>query len=897
MTVGGSPISSGLESVRKHPAVKVAGTRIAVALVVLLLTRSAKALDNPQQIFQVVLFYLVAVTLLVVIARTAIEQRRIRSVAILLDVLAISLLVSFTRGGESAWPLLYAFPIMSVSRYLGPKWSVAVALFASLGYGWANAFGPGRHFDPYAGAYITAMLTAVALTATKLARSRERVEARIGRTIDDIYRQLLDNHELPAVMHLILESAIKLTRSDMSAIAFVEGESMSDLFVVAGSSEAESSSRDAERILKTHYKDVLRSAPRALSLVNRPLMATFMGKRAVAEPPWAGRLIPLEIGGTPFGILGVFSRRSVHYKPDDLQKLSELTPLIAVARQSANLSHELKARAEESKARLRMLYQINGQLQTDQGLETLFQNVVELVSQRVGSEEAALFLPDDRELRLKKVAVAGPDAEITEKLRPLELYEEPASLTGIVFENKTPNLNNHIDPNEPHAADYSRELPSGLTRHHMGAPLLIGDEVLGVIRVLNKKAKRYDHKLLITDLDTSGFLEDDLELLTTIATYIASAIRNAMFIEKKQHFEDLVYKSPDPIIVIDGDGHIENLNKECENLLGLTEQRAIGMPVEKVYESPEHAREIGRALWAAKDHTIRAFAARVRDSDGSIIPIRLSANLLLDKNGRLVSSIGVFKDAREMIQGEETRTRGAKLAALGRLAQTTGHDIKHDIGAILNFVDVLEHGETDDATAQDMYMGIRAATTGAYNKLQNMLMTANPRPPDKQVASVRSVVDLFATSIAYRAQANRIDFVPLYSETDPLILADIEQMRQVFANLFGNSAYAINLARTERPSAGRISLAVAVDDDLVRLSWCDDGCGLADGSRTSMFTPFFTTKETGSGLGLFISRTIIENHGGTISIVSSDRKGTCFEILLPLFHDMPDLSSEELAAR
>lgn len=184
---------------------------------------------------------------------------------------------------------------------------------------------------------------------------------------------------------------------------------------------------------------------------------------------------------------------------------------------------------------------------------------MKLVSAHLCSEEAALFVPGDQN-RLEKVAVSGPDDQATKWLKGIELaYEGEQSLTRRVFESKDRLMLNHISTDEAYARDHSRRLPSGTTQHYLGVALRMGDEVLGVIRVLNKNTSNYLPEPGRAHLAEGGFKYADFELLTMIATQVASAIRNAKFIERNRYFENLVYNSPDPIIILDEGGKLRFL--------------------------------------------------------------------------------------------------------------------------------------------------------------------------------------------------------------------------------------------------------------------------------------------------------------------------------------------------
>lgn len=879
--------TEAIQRLKSSSGAKILQTRLVVAGVVLFLAGLTSVFEKPREISWVILAYLALIVLFVFLPASWLEQKRYRAIPELLDVLAISFLVDATGGSESSWFFLYLFPVMSAARYLGSGWSVALSVIAVICYAFATAVLEGIDMPAlYSFCFRAATLIGVALTAADLARTRDRAEAILVKWVERINREILSNATIERVMESILTAAMDITDSDLSAIVLVDGDNTTTFTAARTILSTAPSRREGEseagHLIQKHYLRVLTSR-RPISLPARTM--------AVLDSPdrtdrWPARLVPLEIEGTPFGVLGVFSRRRLHYyTPNDLRKLSGMAPLIAMAQKNAKVYRELVSREQESKERLRMLYEIGGQLKAEQELNELFRKVVTLVAAQLRSEEAALFLSDETGTRVDKVAVSGPSEEISKRLAEIEFsYSIGQSLTGQVFARKALLVDNSIPPAVDYAIPLSSCLPSHTTRHYLGVPLLIGAEVLGVIRVLNKKAEDYAPQSGAAKLLDGGFSKDDLDLLTMIATQIASAIRNAKFIERNRYFRNLVYNSPDPIIVLDTAGRIQNFNKECERIWGFSEQEALGKPVENYFESASHAREIGRALWNTQGHTIYNHEARIRGASGEIIPIRLSATLFIDKDGRAAGSVGVFKDARM----EEEKIRVEKLAALGRLVQTAGHDIKHDIGAILNYLDPLEHSLRQNPETLQACLAIRTATTEALSKLQNMLMTAGPKPPVKKVVGIKSELTAFEASINHRVSVTNVEFTARYPERDPIVLADVRQLRQVWANLFSNSLEAIRSARRakEPRQAGKIELTVEVERNFLLLTWCDDGCGISYEAKRNAFTPFFTTKKNGNGLGLFISKSIIESHDGKIAIDSADSAGACIRIKLPLFQGL-----------
>lgn len=528
-----------------------------------------------------------------------------------------------------------------------------------------------------------------------------------------------------------------------------------------------------------------------------------------------------------------------------------------------------------------MLAEMSEYLKGDQGLEKVLPQVAKLISAELHSEEAAVFLPEDGDASLVKVTVSGPSDTVTSKLKQIECaFGIEQSFTRRVFNGEILFINK-VASAENYGESYSQALPSGMVKHYMGAPLVIGNEVLGVIRVLNRKAD--DYTLDNSRLFENGFSEEELQTLVALAGKIAAVIRAAKVVERNRYFENLVNNSPDPIIVLDRMGRIEKFNRACEKLWGLKESEVLGKPVEAYYESVEMAREIGRALWKNKEHTIKDYRTKIKNFHGESIPILLSATLFVDGEQRRTGSIGVFKDEREMIRLEELKMHAEQLAAIKRMGQSVGHDIKTDLGTILNWLKILEERQIDIET-QKACSAIREVCDSAIDKLRDHLLTEKIVSPVQQVMSFNAILGDFKAGADGQLTTARIQLFVSYPERDVLVYVDPSQIQQVFSNLLSNSVDAIHLARLRNGvhTVGKINLRVEVQNSNILLFWEDDGIGMTDEVRAKLFTPLFTTKMRGIGLGLFLSKKTLENHDGTIALESGNDYGASFKITLPL---------------
>lgn len=385
-----------------------------------------------------------------------------------------------------------------------------------------------------------------------------------------------------------------------------------------------------------------------------------------------------------------------------------------------------------------------------------------------------------------------------------------------------------------------------------------------------------------------SFSPEQRELIELFANQAAIALKNAELMDKyfeaQKYLENIIDNSPNPIIVTDENGRIKIFNKACEQLWGLSSNQVNGQDVSNFYESAPLARKLGKMLWKSDTYSIENVDANIKKDD-VIIPIRLSASLLFDHAGKRIGSIGVFTDLREIKRLEEEKIEAEKLATLGRLAHSVGHDIKHNIGTVLFYMDSLLHRNKEERL-ENIYLEIKDALWDATSKLQNMLLAGQPKEPQKTSISVEDLFQTLKENVAQESAARNIRFLIQTPPEDCILSVDVEQIRQVLSNLFTNSIYAIEARKNKTQSSQRGSIKVfaKTDDKILRVVWQDNGSGIPKTDIPKIFNAFFTRKEasSGTGLGLFIVKTIIENHLGSIKVTSELGKGTCFEMTIPL---------------
>src|SRR6185312_10774800 len=163
--------------------------------------------------------------------------------------------------------------------------------------------------------------------------------------------------------------------------------------------------------------------------------------------------------------------------------------------------------------------------------------------------------------------------------------------------------------------------------------------------------------------------------------------------------------------------------------------------------------------------------------------------------------------------------------------------------------------------------------------LKNLLMTGIPKPPKVELIPIMAIFDDVEEQFERQAYAQQMIFELTRPQTDAQLLVDFDQMQVVFTNFYNNSAYAI---------ASRKNNDASFKDGRLEVLWRDNGCGISERVLPTIFEPFVTDKELGTGLGLFSVKSIIENHGGNVSVNQQPGSGARFDIRLPIFEESPD---------
>lgn len=221
--------------------------------------------------------------------------------------------------------------------------------------------------------------------------------------------------------------------------------------------------------------------------------------------------------------------------------------------------------------------------------------------------------------------------------------------------------------------------------------------------------------------------------------------------------------------------------------------------------------------------------------------------------------------------------RSEKLASLGKLAAGVAHEINNPLTGILtNSSLLLDDLPLNDPRREDVDVIVKE-TIRCREIVKRLLDFARQTKPQKQLVSINEIIENIILLVRNQTSFRNIQVQKNLQENLPEIMADRDQIQQVFINIIINASEAMS-------KGGLLSISTVIlpTNNSMIITFKDNGPGIPESIREKIFDPFFTTKEQGTGLGLSISYGIIEQHGGDINVESSLDLGTTFTIQLPI---------------
>ena len=378
---------------------------------------------------------------------------------------------------------------------------------------------------------------------------------------------------------------------------------------------------------------------------------------------------------------------------------------------------------------------------------------------------------------------------------------------------------------------------------------------------------------------------------STVARDITAAKRAQIALQEREaHLRSVLDTVPDAMVVIDSNAAIQSFSATAERLFGYTEAEVIGRNVSMLMPSPyreQHDRYMSRYMETGEKRIIgRGRVVVGLRRDGSTFPMDLSVGEM--RSGERRSFTGFIRDLTER---QETQRRMqdlqaelihmSRFTAMGEMASTLAHELNQPLTAVASYLSGCRR-LLDGKTEQESVM-IRDAIERAADQalragqiIRRLRQFVSRGDSERQVENLAKLIEEASAlaMVGIRETGVRVIFA-----LDPrfeLVVVDKIQIQQVILNLMRNAIEAM-----QETSRRELTIASAgLADGMVEVTVTDTGPGIAESIQRRLFQPFITTKAHGMGVGLSISRTIAEAHGGRLTAEPNPAGGTIFRLTL-----------------
>ena len=397
--------------------------------------------------------------------------------------------------------------------------------------------------------------------------------------------------------------------------------------------------------------------------------------------------------------------------------------------------------------------------------------------------------------------------------------------------------------------------------------------------------------------------QDQVESITYIGHDITEQNRTRETLTKLVRAAE---QSPAVIMITDTAGAIDYVNPKFTELTGYSFDEVKGKNP-RILKSGETFPEEYRDLWTTIAHGKEwRGTLHNRKKNGELYWESALISPIRNEEGTTTHFLSVKEDItarialeEEVKQHQEELDRARTFAVVGRMASMVAHDLRNPLSSIKMGLQILSKKPDHNPEEQELCEIGLEQIRYMENILDGLLAYSRPDKLELSWINLDKLIDTAVSAIQNQINELQITITTHSSSTLPTVEVDKLKIRRVLNNLLSNAVDAI---REGQPEAPAITITITTSLDLgnegpfILLEICDNGSGIDDQQEpASLFEPFVTTRSKGTGLGLAIVKRIIDQHQGSITLLSQKLQGACALITLPINHSEPSLSSENIS--
>lgn len=535
-------------------------------------------------------------------------------------------------------------------------------------------------------------------------------------------------------------------------------------------------------------------------------------------------------------------------------------------------------------------------------IEKLLKKLMKIMLESAGAQKGFIILKNGDALDIQ----AYSDSKKVNVLqsKPIDQTDEIAeSIVRYVIHTGEDVIVDDVSSAKRFAGD--RWLRKNNTGSVLCTPFRYKDKTIGVLYLENNlatkvfsgerlKILKYLLPQAAISIDNAIIFAESAKLTKNLENEIEHRKKIQSQLEKsEQKYREIFENTRDIYVEASIDGTILEVSPSVEESAGFTREELIGQKVGKKYIDPADQKSLMEALY--KTGKVSNFEAKCKTKNNAFADSSINAMIIKDEKGNPEKVIVSIRDITEKKQLELKLFHSQKMEAIGTLAGGIAHDFNNILAGITGYADIAKLKLKKEPEKIPVYLdGISRAGQRAKNLVSQILsFTRNTETKKKNINPIPVIKE--ALKLLRSSIPSSIEMVQEIKVKSALIKGNTTQLHQVIMNLCTNAAHsmkdtggilsiALETSVISKENVFETSFGEITPGSYLKLTVKDTGHGIPQHISSKIFDPYFTTKKTGEGTGLGLSMVqgIVKNHGGYLKFASTLKKGTSFEIYLPL---------------
>ena len=586
--------------------------------------------------------------------------------------------------------------------------------------------------------------------------------------------------------------------------------------------------------------------------------------------------MPIMSGHHVVGVININSLSKNAFDAEELKLLEIVSSQIQNAINNAKYAEALR-KSEE------LLWQKISQLSSKSKYESIIRSIIETVHGSLDLQEILENTVTAIKEKIDNVDfvalhIVEYDRAVLKAERGLD--KKSLDILGVIPSPKGPVWKTMSQENMVYCPDITieekdQEVYDLNVKSYVTVPLFEKDDPVGTI--------------FVGSFEQQAFNNDDLYVLEIVTKQIETAITNARqaetLINSENRYRTLFEESPLGVYIYNKDFIITNCNDRMTQIINTPKENIIGLDMNLLTDQ-KFFKAMERGL---EGEIVQHEGFYEATTSSSKLWLSISFAPLRNKDQDVIGAMALVEDRTDVRKASEQITTAQRLESLGILAGGIAHDFNNILTAILGSISLAKYYETENKDLLGILTDAESASNRAKELTHQLLTFARGGEPVTKLVDIGKVVNE-SSAFALTGSNIRLDFnIP---NDIWFVEADEGQLNQVFNNLVIN-------AQQSMPDGGHINISLENFTDIsstldsgkyIKISITDEGVGIPKQDIPKIFDPYFTTKNKGTGLGLSTTHSIIEKHGGYITIDSQVGRGSTFKVFLPASDDqMEDL--------